>query len=55
MMNVYRHLTKITTYPYGTNAFMVCENEMLLKNKNKESIIMAEVNMKNIAITRNTK
>ena len=24
---------KVTTYPYGTNAFMVCENEMLLKNK----------------------
>ena len=24
---------KITTYPYGTNAFMVCRNEMLLKNK----------------------
>ena len=26
---------KVTTYPYGTNAFMVCENEMLLqKNYN---------------------
>ena len=25
---------KVTTYPYGTNAFMLCENEMLLK-KNK--------------------
>ena len=24
---------KIITYPYGTNAFMVCRNEMLLKNK----------------------
>ena len=24
---------KITTYPYGTNAFMVCKNEMLLKKK----------------------
>ena len=24
---------KVTTYPYGTNAFKVCENEMLLKNK----------------------
>ena len=22
---------EVTTYPYGTNAFMVCENEMLLK------------------------
>ena len=44
----------ITTYPYGTNAFMVCENEMILKNKNinknknKESIKMAEINVKNI-------
>ena len=25
---------KVTTYPYGTNVFKVCENEMLLK-KNK--------------------
>ena len=24
---------KVTTYPYGTNVFKVCENEMLLKNK----------------------
>ena len=24
---------KITTYPYGTNIFKICENEMLLKNK----------------------
>ena len=24
---------KVITYPYGTNAFMVCRNEMLLKNK----------------------
>ena len=24
---------KVTTYPYGTNAFKVCENEMLSKNK----------------------
>ena len=24
---------KITTYPDGTNAFMVCKNEMLLKKK----------------------
>ena len=22
---------KVTTYPYGTNVFMLCENEMLLK------------------------
>ena len=24
---------KVTTYPYGTNVFKVCGNEMLLKNK----------------------
>ena len=24
---------KVTTYPYGTNVFAVCKNEMLLKNK----------------------
>ena len=24
---------KVTTYPYGANAFMVCKNDMLLKNK----------------------
>ena len=24
---------KVTTYPYGTNAFKVCESEMLSKNK----------------------
>ena len=23
---------KITTYPYGTNVFKVCENEMMKKN-----------------------
>ena len=24
---------RVTIYPYGTNIFKVCENEMLLKNK----------------------
>ena len=24
---------KVATYPYGTNVFKVCENEMLSKNK----------------------
>ena len=24
---------KVTTYPYGTNVFKLCEGEMLLKNK----------------------
>ena len=24
---------RVTTYPYGTNVFMLCKNEMLLKNK----------------------
>ena len=41
---------KVTTYPYGTNAFMVCENEMLLKKiienrKNNLSLVM-EKNLK---------
>ena len=26
---------KVTTYPYGTNVFMLCENEMLLKKNVK--------------------
>ena len=26
---------RITTYPYGTNAFKVCESEMLMVNYNK--------------------
>ena len=26
-------LDNVTTFPYGTNVFKVCENEMLLKNK----------------------
>ena len=25
--------TKVTTYPYGTNVFKVCENEMLASRK----------------------
>ena len=29
---------KITTYPYGTNIFKTCENEMLLKNKVNEGL-----------------
>ena len=28
---------RVTTYPYGTNVFKVCENEMLLKKKKKKS------------------
>ena len=27
---------RVTTYPYGTNVFMVCENEMLLKKNRSE-------------------
>ena len=30
---------RITTYPYGTNAFKVCENEMLSKYKRSILII----------------
>ena len=28
-----RTFDKVTRYPYGTNVFAVCKNEMLLKNK----------------------
>ena len=31
---------KITTYPYGTNAFKVCESEMLSKYKSLILMIM---------------
>ena len=34
---------KVTTFPYGTNAFKVCESEMLSKNKwcaNKIMLVM---------------
>ena len=27
---------RVTTYPYGTNVFKVCENEMLLKKNRSE-------------------
>ena len=30
---------KITTYPYETNTFKICENEMLLKNKFNDRLI----------------
>ena len=39
---------KIATFPYGTNVFKICENEMLLKNKfneglnNKSQVIIDE-------------
>ena len=32
MIKEYKH-DKVTTFPYGTNVFKVCENEMLSKNK----------------------
>ena len=36
---------KVTTYPYGTNVFMVCKNEMLLKNKfiNSKSLSLRDI------------
>ena len=39
---------KVTTYPYGTNAFMICKNEMLLKNKfiDSKSVSHLEINHK---------
>ena len=30
-----REFDKVTTYPYGTNVFKICENEMLVKLKTK--------------------
>ena len=31
---------KITTYPYGTNAFKVCESEMMAMNKKNKNVYM---------------
>ena len=31
-----RTFDKVTTYPYATNVFMACENEMLLKKNNRK-------------------
>ena len=37
---------KVTTYPYGTNTFMVCENEMKYKlQKKKEMYITKKKNV----------
>ena len=37
---------KVTTFPYGTNVFKVCENEMLLKTiKHKHSVEEKEINI----------
>ena len=33
MIKILQTFDKITTYPYITNAFQVCESEMLSKNK----------------------
>ena len=33
---------KVTTYPYGTNTFMVCENEMKYKLQKKGNIYYKE-------------
>ena len=30
--NRFQTFDRVTTYPYGTNAFKVCENEMLSKH-----------------------
>ena len=38
---------KATTYPYGTNVFKVCENEMLLK-KNKVMLDQVKHNKDNL-------
>ena len=39
---------KITTYPYGTNAFKVCESEMIAVKKqhiNKKCILITWINL----------
>ena len=35
---------KVTTYPYGTNAFKACENEVLVKKKPKQNGILIKIN-----------
>ena len=37
---------KVTTYPYGTNVFKICENEILvkLKPKSNSSILLKSSN-----------
>ena len=42
---------KVTTYPYGTNAFMVCRNEMLLKKIDRKWMIIHQF----LRITLNVK
>ena len=45
---------KITTYPYGTNIFKICENETLLKNKFDNKLNNeAQVPRNNSKATRN--
>ena len=33
MIKKIKTFDKVTTYPYGTNAFEVCESEMMVKKK----------------------
>ena len=40
---------KVTTYPYGSNAFEVCEEEMLIKNKVLVIIIIKKRNIKRVS------
>ena len=44
---------KVTTYPYGANAFMVCKNDMLLKNKFIDSKSQSQVLRKELQALRN--
>ena len=44
---------KITTFPYGTSVFKICENEMLLKNKLLiRTVIIIIIIIKNLEIHR---
>ena len=43
---------KITTFPYGTSVFKICENEMLLKNKLLIRTVIIIIITKNLEIHR---
>ena len=43
---------KITTFPYGTSVFKICENEMLLKNKLLIRTVIIIIIIKNLEIHR---
>ena len=42
-----RAFDKVTTYPWGTNVFMLCKNEMLLKNKLSDKLNSESQSLRN--------